>query len=476
MSRTAAALRRACALGPTALAEAFSRLFEIGEPRSAKGRRRLYPLHVTLFLLLSQCLSIAVSCREAVLLLRASRAAAGLPLPGTGTAAYCRARKRLPPAWLESILAAQAAALVNGVPERWRWCGHDVKVVDGTTLRLADTPANQERWPQPASQKPGCGFPSLRIVTVFSLATGALLAKAAGGLAEGEGALLRSLQGTFAKGDVVLRDRGFADYATAAALLAAGVHSVVRIHQRLSASIAEVSRTAEGDRIVRWCRPKKPTGGATAEQWSALPETIDVRLVDVTVDIAGFRTRAYTILTTLTDAARYSREDLAELYRRRWEVELDLRDLKTTMGFAELRARSPEMALREIDGALIAYNFVRALMAEAAGPQGPRPRALSFAAAIQALRQFLPAARHLRKRLFDALLKTIRLGALRTRSGRTEPRAVKRRGTGYALLNKPRKDFVDIPHRSRHSAKKNLPKGSDNASGTHTPKAGSELM
>ena len=457
MSRTAAALGRARALGSAALADAFLRTFAIGEPPGPNWRRRLYPHHTAFFLLLSQCLSMAVSCREAVLLLRASRAASGLPLPGTRTGAYCRARKRLPPAWLGSILATQAAALVNGVPERWRWCGHDVKVVDGTTLRLADTPANQERWPQPKSQKPGCGFPSMRLVAVFSLESGALLAKACGSLAEGEGTLLKTLRGSLKKGDVLLRDRGFADYEGAAAFHTAGVHSVMRVHQRLKTSICELRRLAEGDRIVRWYRPKKPTGNATIEQWDALPESIDVRLVDVSIPESGFRTRSYTIITTLTDAARYSRGDLAQLYRRRWQVELDLRNIKTTMRFAELRGRSPQMVLLELDAALIAYNFVRALMSAAARPKGPRPTELSFAASVQAIRQFLPAMRRTQKQLLRALIETIRQCPLHQRPGRTEPRAKKRRGTNFALLNKPRKDFIDIPHRSRYSTKNKPP-------------------
>jgi hypothetical protein len=447
------AVRRVAVLDACGLAAVFSSRLDLALPQGLRWRQRLFPPLTTFWLFLLQSLSAAVSCREALMRLRAARADARLALPSMATGGYCRARKRLPLAWLDGLLPAQAAALVKEVGRAWRWHGHNVKLVDGTTLRLCDTPANQARWPQQKSQKQGCGFPLLRLVGVFSLATGAMLARAVGSIEQGERTLFKTLRSVFARGDVALFDRGFSDFATIASLHAQNVHSVTRIHQRLSVSIHDVRRIAKGDRIVRWTKTASPSCTMTEQEWDALPKHIDVRLVDVLIQIPGIRTKSMTILTTLVDEKRYTAADLAELYRRRWHIELDLRHIKTTMGFDELRARSPEMALRELAVALVAYNFLRALLAKAAAHAGLAPERFSFAAAVQALRQFAPApGQRASRRLLNALIETLACCILPERPGRTTPRAIKRRGKQYALLNKPRHLFQETHHRSRHHA------------------------
>lgn len=451
-ARLSASARDAAKVTLAGLPLLFEPFFLMVLPPGLRFRHRVYTPEVTFWLCVCGCLAALPTCREAVLRLRAELAARGLPLPSVSTAAFCRAKMRLPLPWLEGLSGKIAAVLENKASKGWLWLGHTVKLIDGTTLRHADTPSNQARWPQAESQKPGCGFPTMRLVGVFSLATGALLKWATGPLADGEPRLLvGKLLAAFSKGDIALRDRGFSGYGIAALLLARGVHTVTRIHQRLSVSITTVRRLAAGDRVVRWVRPKAPNAGFTREQWEALPPHIDVRLVTVRIDIPGHRTRSYMILTTLLDAGRFPAAALAGLYRRRWEVELCLRHIKTTLPFAELRALSPEMALRELAMALIAYNLLRGLMATAAAQHHADPATISFAATVQALRQFAPILAKGR-RTSRALLQTIADCRIRPRPGRTEPRAVKRRSKGYALLNKPRRDMVEIPHRSRHSS------------------------
>lgn len=451
-ARLSASVRDAAKVSLAGLPLLFAPFFLMALPPGLRFRHRVYTPGETFWLCVCGCLAALPTCREAVLRLRAECAARGLPLPSVSTAAFCRAKKKLPLPWLVGLSGKIAAALENKAPKSWLWLGHTVKLIDGTTLRLADTPSNQARWPQAKSQKPACGFPTMRLVGVFTLATGALLAWATGPLADGEPRLLvEMLLAAFAKGDIALRDRGFSGYGIAAFLHARGVHTVTRIHQRLAVSITTVRRLGTGDRVVRWARPKTPNAGFTQEQWEALPPHLDVRLVTVRIDIPGRRTRKYTILTTLLDARRCPAAALAELYRRRWEVELCLRHIKTTLAFGELRALSPEMALRELAMALIAYNLLRGLMATAAAQHHADPATISFAATVQTLRQFAPALARGR-RASRALLQTIADCRLRPRPGRTEPRALKRRGKGYALLNKPRRDMIDTPHRSRHSS------------------------
>lgn len=453
-ARLGSSALRASRVSLAGLALLSAPFLKVVPPKDPRRRNRVYTPELVFWLCVRGCLAALSTCREAVLGLRAEYAVRGLDLPSVSTSAFCRAKRKLPLPWLEGLSGKIAAALESDAVKSWRWLGHTVKVIDGTTLSLADTPANQARWPQSQSQKPGCGFPTMRLVGVFSLATGALLARAIGPLATGERALFTAgLLPSLAKGDIVLQDRGLSGYGMAALLFTRGIQVVTRIHQRLSVSITTVRRNAPGDRIVRWVKPAKPTGKFTGEEWDALPAFIEARVITVRIDIPGCRTPNYTILTTLLGHKRYPAADLAELYRRRWLAELCFRHIKTTMGFGELRALSPEMVLRELALDLVAYNLLRCLMATAAAAHRTDPSALSLAATIQALRQFAQSPGR-GSRFIQALLQTIADCRLRHRPGRTEPRAVKRRGKGYPLLNKHRREMIDIPHRSRYSSPK----------------------
>ena len=178
---------------------------------TAKGinsRQRLYPLPLTFWAFLSQVLSPGSSCREVVRKVQAWYAPQGKSLD-SGTSAYCQARCRLPLARLMELhqrLADKLSARVT-LPELW--LGRRVKVVDGTGVSMPDTAPNQKAWPQPSTQKPGCGFPVVKLVACFCLASGALLQWVEGTLKEHECRLLQKLLSVFQKGDVVLADRGF---------------------------------------------------------------------------------------------------------------------------------------------------------------------------------------------------------------------------------------------------------------------------
>ena len=282
---------------------------------------------------------------------------------------YCRVRRRLPLSWPRSIFEFTRTPAKLSTRRRWRWHGHRVIVVDGTSARLPDTSDNQNEWPQPKTQKAGCGFPVIHILAAFNLDTACLEHYAIDKLYTSERAMFRAMRGCMNKGDVLLGDRGFCGFAEFHELMKLGVHSVMRKHSRLGVSLKTLRRISKTERIVTWYRTAVPSKGYTRDEWKALPKTMTVREIQVTVKQSGFRTKSYTLLTTLRDTRRYTTEDFATLYRRRWQVELRFDEIKTHMGMVELHCKSPEMVQRELLMFLIAYNLIRLTMLKAAEEQ-----------------------------------------------------------------------------------------------------------
>ena len=250
---------------------------------------------------------------------------------------------------------------------------------------MPDTEANQAEYPQPTSQAAGLGFPLARFVVLLSLATAMVSDLAIGpysGKETGESALLRELLERLNPGDILLADRYFCSYFMVCLLLAAKVDFVTRLHQRRTADFRRGTRLGAGDHVVVWSRPDKPEwmDQATYEQ---MPQSIELREVEVAVAQPGFRTEVLVVVTTLTDARRYMRGDIAELYHRRWLAELDIRAIKISMGMDVLRAKSPEMVRRELWTCLLAYNLIRQTLLASAQHADRSPRQLSFTAAMQ---------------------------------------------------------------------------------------------
>lgn len=455
--RLRAAAGSAAALGLDCLFALVPALLQ-DPPPAPRSRVRLFPPLVTFVLLLHQCLSRHGSGRQALIRYAAVRVARGLPAPSLATGAYCRAKQRLPLSWMWSLAGQLAAAMVRGVGRSWLWCGHDVKVLDGTEIALADTAANQRCYPQTATQKPGAGFPKLHLAALFSLATGAFLDAATGSLQCGERALARQLleRGALAPGDVVVHDRGFGSYAMACALACRHILLVSRIHPRLGASISRIKRLGHDDWLVCWHRPRRADGATSAQEWRQLPDSLRARIITVRIEQPGLRTQSYVLITTLLDPQRYSPAALAELYRRRWQVELDLRHIKTTMGFAMLASKSPAMAERELAAALVAYNFVRLLMARAAHAAHCDPGEISFAAAMTACEQLQAELRHAparrRPRALKEMIVLVGTARLPKRRRPAQPRAVKKR-VRFPSLRVPRSQWKENPHCSRKAAK-----------------------
>lgn len=409
-------------------------------------RERSYTPWITLSLFLSQVLSDDHSCDDAVDRFQKYRCDQGLPAVSPATTSYCEARQRLPENVVWELVRQTGGSIHEKANRAWLFHGRSVKIVDGSTVIMPDTPANQAAYPQLKSQAPGLGFPILRLLVVFSLAVGTVLEAAVGpyqGKQTSELALFRTLLERFQPGDIILADRFFCSYWVIAALQARGIDVVVRLHQRRTADFRRGRRLGPEDHIVTWPKPKAVPAWMSRAEYHAMPATLTVRELRVRVQDKTKRVRSLVVVTTLLDAHTDPAEELGELFRERWHAELDLRALKTEMQMEMLRTETPEMVRKEVAMHLLAYNLIRGLMAEAAQAEGLKPRRLSFKGALHTIRSFEEV------HLYDPawiradlprLLELIGRKRVPDRPDRSEPRAVKRRPKPHPRLNVPRKE------------------------------------
>ncbi|MCA9259066.1 MAG: IS4 family transposase [Planctomycetales bacterium] len=412
---------------------------------------RIYTPLATLSVFLGQVLSADHSCRAAVARLIAHRVSQGERACSARTGAYCQARRRLPEKFFAAVARLVGRALDAQVDPAWLWQGRRVYLFDGTTVTLPDTAANQAAYPQVYNQQPGTGFPIARLGAVVSLSCGAIVQLGFcryAGKGAGEVSLLRRLWDVLRPGDVLLTDRQMANWLNLLLLKQRDVAFVGRLNQaHRTVDFRRGRRLGDYDHVVRW---RKPTS-IRAVDWKtykSLPEYITVREVLVRVAEPGFRTRSLVVVTTLLDPWKTSKEDLAELYRARWNNELDLRSIKSTLQMHHLRCKTPELVHKEIWTHVLAYNLIRTIMAQAAATHGLAPRTISFKGAVQSLEAFQPViqlqarrgAAH-RARLYHDLLDAVATHRVGDRPGRFEPRVKKRRPNHYGWLTKPRAEM-----------------------------------
>jgi len=408
---------------------------------------RIFSPLVTLWVFLGQVLSADHSCRSAVARLLAHRVSRGQSPCSAGTGAYCQARKRLPEKFFSDVARQTGRALEAKVDPQWLWKRRRVYIYDGSSVSMADTPQNQRDYPQPDTQKPGLGFPLARIAAVFSLACGAVLDLGIcryAGKGQSELGMLRTLWNLFLPGDVMLADRLMCTWRDMVMLKQRGVDCVCRMTSHRQTDFRRGQRLGKGDHIVQWCKPMKPRS-IDRETYQALPEYLTIREVRVRVELPGFRTETLVIATTLLDAEEFTKDDLAQLYRARWNAELDLRSLKRTLQMDILRCKTPELVRKEIWTHVLAYNLIRTIMAQAATVHGIEPRSISFKGAVQTLEAFQPVialrAEHdpaACQQVYQQLLDAIATHRVADRPDRFEPRLRKRRPKHYAFLRKPR--------------------------------------
>ena len=413
-----------------------------------------FPPGAVFWLFLSQVLSADGSCREALMKFLVGLFLDTGQTASANTSGYCQARAKLSTRELFQT-SGRVADKIEATAAAWLWKGRRVKVADGSGLSMPDTRANQKRWPQSSKAKPGCSFPVMRIVALFSLATGAMIGLAHDALAVHERTLMRSLWHLLQWGDVLLADRGFGGFAEFFLLARRGVDCVMRKNGRRK-NAGVIKRIAPNDHIVRWLKSGACPKWLDPQTWNDMPQSMAVREVKVRVENPGFRTDVIWVVTTLLDNRAFTAGDIAQLYLRRWKVELFLRDIKITMKMDVLRCKTPAMVEKETWMRVIAYNLVRALMMEAAGAYNANVERISFKGTVSTIRQWAPAlslpklSEEERLALSSLMLSYLAQNQLPDRPGRVEPRARKRRPKNFQLLNKPRGEFKEIMHRNRY--------------------------
>lgn len=405
----------------------------------------IYSPAVTIWVFLAQCLSADHSCREAVAGLIAWRLANGQKACSANTGAYCTARDAVPEEACVRLMRDTGRQTDTEAPSQWRWLGHRVLDVDGSTITMPDTEANQEEYPQMACQRPGCGFPIARIVVVFSLAVGTVLEAALGkyqGKQTGENSLFRTLHPMLEEDDVVLADRYFSGWFDMALIRQCNAQVVIRKHQLRATDFRTGTRLGKGDHLLCWKKPARPKW-MSRETYATLPDSLLVREVRIHVQRPGFRTKEVIVVTTLLDAEKYLADEIAKLYRRRWDAELHLRSLKVVMQMDQLRCKTPSRVRNEFYLHLVAYNLIRHAMAMAAARAGVEPWAVSFKGTLQTINRFIPllATGISTDDWCNALLDAIATHTVGHRPDRFEPRVKKRRPKPYRKMTKPRHEY-----------------------------------
>lgn len=404
----------------------------------------LYNPVTVLWLFLSQVIHANPTLAATVESFLAWRLGQGMTPCSTDTGAYARARQRLPEALLARLTRHTGGAADRAALDLWRWLGRTVKLFDGSTVSMPDTTKNQAAYPQSRAQAPGVGFPLARIGVLFSLSVGTVLdlgIRRWAGKFQSELAMLREMIAGLDAGDVLLTDRYLCSYMEIALLKQQGVDFVGRMHAQRKVDFRRGQRLGRYDHVVQWSKPPR-SEWMSREQYAAIPATLSIREFRYRIVRPGYRSRTIVVATTLLSDELYSLADISKLYRLRWDVEINLRSLKTVMNMDVLRCQSPDMVHKEIWAHLLAYNLIRTVIAQAAAKHGKQPRQISFTRAMRTLEAFRFPLAHAPPRqlavLYEHMLQAIASHEIANRPNRLEPRQRKRRPKPYKLMTKPR--------------------------------------
>jgi hypothetical protein len=424
---------------------------ELVEKHASTKRSRIYSHSVTFWAFLTQVFSEDASCAKAVVGVQQWCRQLHLPVPSPNTTSFVKARQRLPEEMLRGIHHDLLDQFSRHRSDGDLWRGHVVKAVDGTSAQMPDTPSNQAKYPQPSSQAPGCGFPVVQIIGVINLINGAWEEFVESELRVHEHRGFDLLFPFIAKNEILVADRAYTSFELIARLQAQESHLIGRHHQARKLDFRKGRKIGLNDRLQTWTKPgSQPRGSSLSkEEWERLPEQMEVRIIRVKGPGRTGKPTTKYLVTTLLDPVRYPAEEVGSLYFHRWEIELRIRDIKTTMGMEMLRTQSPEMIRKEIMMHMIAYNALRLLMLKAGKKHGQNPRRLSFKGALQVLKTtvsgFVGAWKklRLRKRERDNVLWMLSERSVPDRPGRNEPRKLKRRPKSYGWLKKPRREYSE---------------------------------
>jgi hypothetical protein len=394
-------------------------------------KRQLDPI-ATIHLFILQILSFNTAITHL-------RHLSGIPL---SAAAYCKARMRLPLEVLQQLLRRSAEAMTNGQGSLRLWHGLRVYLVDGSATIAPDTPDLQKHFPQRKSQKPGCGFPEVKILGLFDAFSGLITELLCFWIYSEDRAKVWHLHPRLEKGDLLAADRGFCSYVHLAMLSLRDVLALFRMHQRQivdfrphrksrgkgqcgKPSSRFVKRLGRHDQLVRWLKPPLRPKWMTQGQWQTLPDSLLVRELRFTLAAKGQRTRQITLVTTLLDPLLYPKEAIADLYQVRWTVETHFAELKTTLKMRRLKCQTALGVQKELAVYCLVYNLVHLVILQAARRQHTTPDRISFIDTVRWLLCAKPG-----EPLPDLMVNP--------RRHRHQLRVVKDRHDTYPYLNKPR--------------------------------------
>ena len=412
------------------------------------GQRGVYSTATVLWAFLSQVLRDGkeASCQSAVARIASHCLHEGAEPPTHDTGDYCKARAKLSEAALHELGTEVADELEQKADLTWLWKGRHAKLIDGFTFTMPDTPTNAAAFPHPRTQKKGVGLPIARAVVILSLATACVMDATIGpykGKETGETALLRSMLASLHAGDVAVFDRHYCSFLMIALLQLQSTDVCARLYPMRKSDFRKGKRLGKNDHLIVWSKPARPDW-MDQETYDRIPETLELRELRYTVVEKGRRTKTITVITTLTNAASYSHADIAELYGFRWNSELDIRAIKSSLNLAHVRCKSPAMVRRELRTTLLAYNLIRTTAASAASLHGRQPRQISFTATCQYVLSSwqlnscgLPTVDQIRKHCM-AILRQVAACEVANRPGRLEPRVLRRRRHRYDLMLQPR--------------------------------------
>jgi putative transposase len=431
----------------------FAQVLSAGDIREAFAEQDglfaqddIYSTQIVLWAFLAQVLGDGkgTACAAAVADVATYRQQMGLSVPSGDTGDYCRGRAKLNRKALRCLVKQVAENLEQDADPSWLWHGLHAKLADGFTFTMMDTPPNQREFPQQSCQESGVGFPIARACALLSAATGTICDIAIGpyeGKETGESALMRQLLENLHPGDLVIFDRYFCSYMMLALLSMAGVQFCTRLHQTRSSDFRQGRRLGDYDHLVTWTKPSRPEW-MSKELYTRIPATLTLRELQFEIHEPGCRAEVITVIASLTDPVAYPAKEIAGLFGLRWNVELDIRAIKQSIHLDHVLCKSPQMVLLQVWVTLLAYNLIRQLMATAAAVHGKQPRQLGFTLACQTVASswMLLSTRACRdaRQLWEYALRRIAANEVANRSGRIEPRVLKRRRHGYPLMRRPR--------------------------------------
>lgn len=412
-------------------------------------RKRVFTSEVTFWAWMSQVLGCNSSCSHAVSAVQSWRLKAKLPAISSKTTAYCNARLRLPLAFIDTVSRQVLSVLNTRVRTKDLWHGFIVKSVDGSSTQLMDTGKNQKEFPQPTNQKKHCGFPVMKFLGLLNHCTGAWEKHLTAHPDEHDARTMKKLISHLTERCLLLADRAFCSFEIILRLRNQGVESVMRLHQMRAKgfTLRKGKRIGPNERLVTWVKPKKKTAHSelSDEEWDALEDRIQMRLIACFYEDRNSEKKRMILPTTLLDTRTYDWIEIINLYATRWEIELRLRDLKTTMKMEALNVQTPEMAKKSLAMALLGYNLVKAVSQETSQSEGVELKLISFKGVLDWISSTTSLFHEIKnqtskvfKNLYPSFLETAATKLIDHRPYRWEPRAIKKRPKPFPRLTESR--------------------------------------